>query len=127
MFGWLLDALFPPRRIGCGRRDTPLCDGCRDELPYLPSGVCPRCISRRGARGVCRGCRRLSPALSSLRAAFAYEGAARQAVLTLKFRRGRYLAPLMGELMHEALRARPFQAEVIVPVPLAPSRLRDRG
>lgn len=76
---------------------------------------------------MCRGCRRLSPALGGIRASFAYEGAARTAVLTLKFKSGRYLAPLMGELLREELETRPLHADVVVPVPLARSRLRQRG
>jgi ComF family protein len=123
----LLEGLFPARCIGCGVRGTALCAGCRAELPYLPAGVCPRCAARRGARGVCGGCRQLAPALSGVRAAFAYQGAARSAVLTLKFKSGRYLAPLMGELLREHIAARPLQADVVVPVPLAPRRLRQRG
>lgn len=121
------EGVFPARCIGCERRGTPLCDACRRELPFLPDGVCHRCGSRRGARGVCRGCRRLSSALSSVRAAFVYEGAARTAVLTLKFRSGRYLAPLMGEFLRETLRAHPLHAELVVPVPLGPRRRRERG
>jgi ComF family protein len=62
-----------------------------------------------------------------VRAPFAYQGAARTAVLTLKFKSGRYLAPLMGELLREHLECRPLQADVVVPVPLAPRRLRQRG
>jgi ComF family protein len=62
-----------------------------------------------------------------VRAAFAYQGAARTAVLTLKFKSGRYLAPLMGELLRAQLAARPVQADVVVPVPLAPRRLQQRG
>jgi ComF family protein len=81
----------------------------------------------RSARGTCSSCRRLAPALGTIRAAFAYEGAARTAVLTLKFRSGRYLAPLMGEFLRAELARRPFAAEVIVPVPLAPDRLKQRG
>jgi ComF family protein len=65
--------------------------------------------------------------LSSLRAPFAYEGAARTAVLTLKFKSGRYLAPLMGELLCEHIALHPLQADVVVPVPLAAARLRQRG
>jgi ComF family protein len=57
----------------------------------------------------------------------AYEGAARAAIVTLKFRSGRYLAPLMGEFMCAHLAARPLEADVIVPVPLTPRRLRERG
>src|SRR5258708_12140747 len=123
----LAEAVFPSKCIGCQRRGTPLCDGCRHELPYLPSGVCRRCASLRGPRGVCRGCRRLSPALSCVRAAFAYDGAARTAVLTLKFKSGRYLAPLMGEFLRAEIRRTPLQADVVVPGPLANARLRARG
>lgn len=96
-------------------------------MPYLPEGVCERCSAIRTARGVCRGCHRLSPAVSSVRAPLAYEGAARNAILTLKFRSGRYLVPLMGEFLRDALSARPLQADVIVPVPLTRTRLRQRG
>jgi ComF family protein len=48
-------------------------------------------------------------------------------VLTLKFRSGRYLAPLMGELLREQLGRQPLQADLVIPVPLAPKRLRQRG
>jgi ComF family protein len=56
-----------------------------------------------------------------------YEGAARNAVLTLKFRSGRYLAALMGELLRERLEAQPLHADLVVPVPLSKDRLRERG
>jgi ComF family protein len=121
------EALFPARCIGCQRRGTALCTACRSELPYLPAGVCRRCASLKGPRGVCRGCRRLSPALSTLRAPFAYEGAARSAVLSLKFKSGRYLVPLMGEFLRHELELRPLHADVVVPVPLAPRRMKQRG
>jgi len=74
---------------------------------------------------VCRGCRRLSPHLNWVRAPFAYAGAARTAVLNLKFRSGRYLAPLMGNLLGAWLTG--AEVDVIVPVPLSPRRLRERG
>jgi ComF family protein len=121
------EALFPARCLGCDRRGTTLCPECRAALPYLSAGVCARCAARLGPRGACRGCRQLSPALSVIRAGFAYEGAARTAVLTLKFKSGRYLAPLMGELLREQLALRPLQADVVVPVPLAARRMHQRG
>jgi ComF family protein len=62
-----------------------------------------------------------------VRAVCAYQGAARKAVTTLKFRSGRYLAPLIGDLMRVELRRRPIRADVLVPIPIAPKRLRDRG
>lgn len=122
------EALFPARCIGCQRRGTALCEPCRAELPYLPSGLCARCASSRaGAGAACRGCRRLSPALSAVHAAFVYEGAARNAVVTLKFRSGRYLAELMGNLLRQQLETHPIAADLVVPVPLSRDRLRERG
>ena len=48
-------------------------------------------------------------------------------MLTLKFRSGRYLAPLMGELLQEVLETHPMHADVLVPVPLSAMRMRKRG
>ena len=62
-----------------------------------------------------------------MRAVCLYDGVARQAVHTLKFRSGRYVAPLLGELMRQSLRRRPLRADLVLPVPLAPRRLRERG
>jgi len=45
----------------------------------------------------------------------------------LKFRSGRYLAPLMGELLHEQVLLHAIDVDVVVPVPLSPARLRLRG
>ena len=123
----LTEALFPARCLGCLRRGIALCDTCRAELPYLPPGVCRRCALRRVGTGTCRGCARLSPVVSGIRAAFTYEGAARAAILALKFRAGRYLTPLMGELLRVELGRQPLQVDVVVPVPLAPRRLKTRG
>jgi ComF family protein len=69
----------------------------------------------------------LSPALNSVRAAFVYEGVPRRAVHTFKFRSGRYLAPVLGELLRASLEQRPLHADLVTPVPLAPRRLRERG
>jgi ComF family protein len=124
----LSEAVFPAKCIGCSIRGTPLCTTCRRELPRLPNNVCARCAALRGtSRGACSECARLSPYLGRIYVPFAYEGAIRSAVLTLKFRSGRYLAPTMGDLLRTELRSRPIRAELVVPVPLAPSRRRKRG
>src|SRR5689334_12845370 len=103
MFTALSELLFPARCIGCQRRGTWLCSACRRDLPFLPREVCFRCATWRGQGGKCRGCQHLSSALSWVRAPFAYAGAARNAVLSLKFRSGRYLAPLMSEFLRAAV------------------------
>jgi ComF family protein len=125
----LLELLFPPRCLGCSVRGRLLCHACREAMPRLPSLVCRRCATTRPlmVQQACRACRRLSEALELVRATYAYEGPARSAVHVLKFRAGPQVAPLLGGLMRDSLRQRPLRAEVLVPVPLAASRQRQRG
>jgi ComF family protein len=124
---YLTEAAFPARCIGCQRRGVALCAECRDDLPYLPGGVCRRCALPATAGGVCKGCRRLTSSINAVHAPFSYQAAARTAVLTLKFRTGRYLVPLMGELLRDELERRPLHVEVVAPVPLSAWRRRVRG
>jgi ComF family protein len=123
----LVELLFPARCVGCARHGAVLCAACRRGLSFL-DGVCQRCaLPRRATGGECRGCQRLSPALLSLRAVCAYDGAARAAVHALKYRGGRVLAAEMGGLMRNALVQRPLQADLVVPVPMASRRRKERG
>ena len=122
------ETIFPARCLGCGRRGEVLCLSCQPLVPRLPPGSCPRCAlpGRRGA-GSCPTCRYLPASLAAVRAACVYEGIARSAVQTLKFRSGRYLVPFMGGLLREAATRRPLAADLVVPVPLSRRRWRERG
>jgi ComF family protein len=123
---WLGELLFPSRCVGCQRRGVLLCEQCRRELTYLRQ-VCQRCALPRGMSRECRGCRRLSPTLVSLHAVCAYGGVARSAVHALKFRGGRNLAPLLGELLRDHIAVQPLVADLVVPVPISRQRHRERG
>ena len=122
------ETLFPARCLGCGRRGEIVCTACRPLVPRLPAGACPRCaLPGRSRTGPCPGCRHLPGSLAAIRAACVYEGIARSAVQTLKFRSGRYLVPFMGDLLREAATRRPLAADLVVPVPLSRQRWRERG
>jgi ComF family protein len=118
--------LFPERCLGCGLRDTLLCAGCRSGVRSMAFATCPRCARPERLGAICRGCARSAP-LDALVAACTYDGVIRKAVHALKFRQGRYVVPMLGELLAEAIDRRPLVADVIVPVPLSPQRLRARG
>jgi ComF family protein len=62
-----------------------------------------------------------------VRAVCVYDGLARKAVHTLKFRSGRYVAPVLGQMLRDHLGRRPVQADLVAPVPMARARLRERG
>ena len=106
-----IEILLPSRCVGCGIGGTYLCDACvgraRRAGPMLlhPTG----------------------DPLDEVTAPLAYEGAARTAVHRLKYSGLRAIAPSMARPMAEALSSAHAPADVVVPVPLHESRLRQRG
>jgi competence protein ComFC len=126
--GALLD-LVVPRRCGlCGRFDTFLCDRCTASLPPASMPRCPTCWGPVDQRGACRSCAaELVPSLAGLRSPYLMDGGARQLVHALKYDGHSALAEPMGHLMAACLTAWSITPDVIVPVPLHPSRRRRRG
>lgn len=51
----------------------------------------------------------------------------REAIYQLKYKNFRALAPLLAELLTEYLKRGSLTVEVVVPVPLHPRRMRERG
>lgn len=97
----------------------PLCDLCGDPLPTwrvvsVPLARCPRC-------------RRVSRPLDRSRAIGVYDGALRSIVHALKYEGRRSLARPLGALMKARCADVLADADVAVPVPLHPSRRRQRG
>ena len=65
--------------------------------------------------------------LEGIRSVSPFCGPIQRAIHYLKYRHGYALAEPLGELMAEYWQKHPLPADVIVPVPLHPSRLRARG
>jgi ComF family protein len=97
----------------------PLCDRCGDPLPAW-----------RGSSafaGLCARCRRAAPAVDRARAIGAYDGTLRAIVHALKYDGRRSLAGPLGALMQRRGLEILDGAAFAVPVPLHPSRRRERG
>lgn len=124
--------LFPGQCLLCAARlptGTDLCEPCRQALPAL-GPACPRCaIPLAGGVGqACGACQRKPPPFDAVTAAFRYASPLDQLVQGLKYRRQLSLARVLGELLAARLRQHsPALPEMIVPVPLHKSRLRQRG
>ncbi len=123
----LVALLVPPRCVVCAapaaRASGVLCAGCRRALPWLPDPRCPRCaLPLPHARGRCPA---TGAAFDAAWAAVAYDGAARRALLALKFAAARPLADVMAAQIAAAA-ALPAGA-AIVAVPAHPRRRRARG
>ena len=101
-----------------------LCPACDADLPRLAGTLCPRCALPSPGGALCGRCLADAPHYDATVAALAYRFPADTLVHALKFRSQLALAPLMGDLLIEAIRER---IDLVVPVPLSRERLRERG
>lgn len=65
--------------------------------------------------------------IDGIRSPFRFEGMARQAIHHLKYNNFRALASPLAQLLKDYLQVKLLPREVLVPVPLHPHRLRERG
>lgn len=122
-----MDLLFPPRCVGCGREGEFLCVLCRHSLPRLDGALCPKCSQPFQKGGVCSPCQRWPLAIDGIRSPYRFEGVMRQAILGLKYQNLKVLSTPLAELLAHYWQSCPLPGEVLVPVPLHPRRLRERG
>lgn len=118
---WLL----PARCLLCLGRCGPelLCAACLAELPWR-DGACPRCAAP-GARAGCRACAEAPPPWSRGWCACSYREPLRGLVLALKFGGRLPAATALGAVLARTPPAE--RPELVVPVPLHPRRLAERG
>jgi ComF family protein len=122
-----LDLLFPPRCAACGRVGSSLCEKCIASFAPLGEAVCVVCSTPLAEPGLCSRCVEQRPAFARVWSAFRYEGSLRRAILALKFRRRRALAPLLAEQMACVLERPKPSGAVLCAVPMHPERRAQRG
>lgn len=123
----LLDLLFPPRCVGCGRLGTWFCPECLAQVQPVPQPTCRLCYEPLTYGDLCRSCRRSPLQIDGIRAVGLHQGPLRRAIHGLKYRRQRDLVLPLAGLLRRYLEANPIPADILVPVPLHPERLRERG
>ena len=122
----LLDALYPLDCAGCGGSGKVICDSCAQELPQLVPPFCLVC-SAYSEGELCRACAGPGRQFDGVRAPFRYEGSIRQAVLALKYGGIKAAAAQLGDLLADYLQCNPVPGDILAPVPMHPSRRRERG
>jgi ComF family protein len=130
----VVDLLFPRVCLTCQHlvpRATPslACRACWARVTPLPRPQCPRC-GHPGRGGACHWCRHLSPSMTGVRSCcWADNPTARDLLHAMKYdawsRVADDLAVHMARLDVSAM-APPGQ-RILVPVPLAEGRLKERG
>ncbi|MGZ8243872.1 ComF family protein [Methylomagnum sp.] len=125
------DWLYPPTCLLCGDpgdRGRDLCKPCADSLPRIMT-ACPRCAVPLASieSQLCGPCQTRPPVFDAAHAPLHYEEPVRHLVVSLKFGARYPSARLLGALLADSLASRANLPEVIIPVPLHPSRYRKRG
>lgn len=128
-----VDLLMPPLCVACKApiaRAGLYCHDCFAELPLLPDPLCNSCGHplpiEQAADSQCLSCLREPPPYRHARAAYFYDGPARDTVLALKHGK-EALAPLMAQAMARAAGPLLNENMLVAPVPLHRWRLMDRG
>jgi len=99
----------------------PSCPGCDGLLPVGRAAFCPACLPL-----IERASESQRPP-NRAAAAFIYGGPLADAVLRLKYAGRSELAPGLGALLAEAALAYAGAIDRVLPLPLHPARLRERG
>jgi ComF family protein len=134
----LLHAILPVDCAACGAAltDDPVpffCRACWASVKPLAGPACPGCGLPFAADTAltyspehrCLSCRQNPPAFTRAWSCHAYEPPLQQAIHLFKYRGRIVLAGALGALLRKAGPDMP-EADVIMPVPLHPSRLRER-
>lgn len=135
----LLDQLYPPHCLVCGKASALVHPDCLPQMPYLREPLCPACgIPRQRDNSgqhyklcsspICK----LSDsqrALNKVNSVFQHSGGGREAAIRLKYKGVANLSNWLGNQMAEAARQNSIAdyVNLVVPVPLHAKRLRERG
>jgi ComF family protein len=132
-----LDLLYPPRCEACGElRREPICADCLAAIQRIAPPLCEVCgepfdpLAQAAPR--CADCRGRRHSFSLARSAAYYTGPLAEAIKRFKYDCQMVLWRPLGRLMAESLgngasAIDPDTVDVICPVPLHLSRLRERG
>lgn len=126
---WILDLLFPAFCVGCGDEGRHLCPACRRGL-RLNAPACPVCQKRNFSGILCASCRPPG-GLRRFLAPYSYrDPIVRELIHAYKYGGVRELASFFADDIAAFLASygiRPRRAALLIPVPLARSRERERG
>lgn len=110
---------------GQGQGALELCHGCRGDLPWIRC-PCRHCgLPLPAGDRLCGRCRYRPPPFATVLAPLRYDGTAAALIRRFKFHGDLAAGRLLADLLAGCLPADRPQA--LIPVPLHPSRLRQRG
>ena len=123
----LADLALPGNCLLCSANSAEalLCHACAADLPALPEALCPQCGEQSPHGERCGACLKATPHFASTTALLSYDFPTDRLIQSLKYAHQLAVGAWLGKLLAERLREHP--ADLIMPLPLHPDRLRERG
>ena len=123
------DVLAPQDCFVCGANagGQAVCEHCVAELPRRPATACPRCALPGLAGAECAACQRTPPAFDATRALYDFAFPVDAMVHALKYRHQLALASFFADALIALARDFGGDAYLVLPMPLHPLRLAERG
>ena len=121
-----LNCLLPESCLLCNAdsRTGLLCPDCRKDLPELPATRCPQCSIPTTFGERCGACLKAPPHFNRTIALFRYDFPVDRIIHALKYGHQLAVADWLGGQLAAHLNA---ENQLIIPLPLHPDRLRERG
>lgn len=133
LVGTLGGQLWPHRCALCGlpgQDDVDLCAGCEGDLP-VNDNFCEHCAEplprELSQPALCGACLRQTPVFDACVAPFLYAYPMDRMIQGLKYRGDLPYGRILGSLLARHLARRRTRPELVIPVPLALMRYRERG
>lgn len=138
-----IDLIYPPRCTVCSafiqenneffnQKAFSLCRECLNDFTPIASPLCPICgmpFSVGSEDHVCEACLKKRPFFDRTRAPFLYDGRLMTAIHRFKYGGRSHLAGTLGPLLASFATSRfdDLTDPLVMPIPLHPKRLRERG
>ncbi len=105
-----------------------ICENCQGFLKPIREG-CNYCARPLIASNfsICGHCIKKKPAFDGAYIAYHFEEPLRSLLHEFKYKEALYLRSFLARLMLDALKGQPLETECLIPVPLHPRRLQQRG
>jgi competence protein ComFC len=106
-----------------------VCEDCMSQIQFISEPYCLRCGKPTKGEKVCRSCFVHPHKLLRIRALGVYTGVLASLIHLLKYTRRLSLAARLGKMVFKLVMEDNFlrRAQLIIPVPLHPTRMRERG
>lgn len=107
----------------------PVCQACFDRLPRLGL-ACPRCahpLPEASSTAACGDCLRHPPAFDRVRTAYRFAEPLRHLIHQYKYHEQLILGSVLARMIAVAVGEATEKPDCLIPVPIHPIRLRERG